>query len=118
MNRQQEVTVAEKKEAKLTEEEANTDKNASIVTTRLNEFYEDRSSTEEKRKQEIVEIEYEVVLGDTLWGIAKQHDVTVRSIMERNKLQSDLLIPGQKLTVVLLKDHVYTINTSIEEITK
>lgn len=42
---------------------------------------------------------YHVRKGDSLWGIARKFGVGVKSIKETNKLKSDLLRPGQKLTI-------------------
>ena len=42
---------------------------------------------------------YFVQKGDTLWNIAKHYNTTVKSIKDANKLESDLIIPGQKLLI-------------------
>lgn len=42
---------------------------------------------------------YFVQKGDTLWKIAKHYNTTVKLIKDANKLESDLLIPGQKLLI-------------------
>lgn len=45
------------------------------------------------------EIEYRVVRGDTLGGIAKKYGVTVGDIYKANGLKSDLIFIGQKLKI-------------------
>lgn len=44
-------------------------------------------------------IQYTVLPGDSLYTIARQHGTDVQSIRWLNRLQSDLLYPGQKLLV-------------------
>jgi 3D (Asp-Asp-Asp) domain-containing protein len=44
-------------------------------------------------------LEYEVVRGDTLWGIAEDYDTSVESLLDINKLRSDMIFPRQKLEV-------------------
>lgn len=44
-------------------------------------------------------ITYVVQEGDSLWGIARKHDVYSSEIREWNNLSSDTLRPGQKLTI-------------------
>ncbi|MED3564383.1 3D domain-containing protein [Bacillus xiapuensis] len=43
--------------------------------------------------------EITVKKGDTLWNIAKVHKTTIRNIKKRNHLTSDLIRPGEKLTI-------------------
>ncbi|WP_047980569.1 3D domain-containing protein [Ornithinibacillus contaminans] len=43
--------------------------------------------------------EYEIEKGDTLWGIAREFETTVDSLLEINNLNSDLIYPKQKLAV-------------------
>ncbi|MFS0673257.1 LysM peptidoglycan-binding domain-containing protein [Ornithinibacillus sp. 179-J 7C1 HS] len=43
--------------------------------------------------------DYEVIKGDTLWGIANEYDTTVDSLYELNNLDSDLIYPKQKLAI-------------------
>ena len=40
-----------------------------------------------------------VKAGDTLWGISRQYQVSLESLRLANQLGSDLLIPGQELTI-------------------
>ena len=40
---------------------------------------------------------YTVKSGDTLWSIAKSHNVTIDHIKKKNNLKSDELKVGQKL---------------------
>lgn len=42
---------------------------------------------------------YTVAKGDTLWGVATKHKLTVDKLKELNKLKSDVLSIGQKLIV-------------------
>lgn len=42
---------------------------------------------------------YKVRSGDTLWGIANKHNVTVANIKKWNNLNSNSLSPGKKLTI-------------------
>ncbi len=42
---------------------------------------------------------YKVKSGDTLWGIANKHNVTVANIKKWNNLKSNSLSPGKKLTI-------------------
>ncbi len=45
---------------------------------------------------------YKVVPGDTLWGIGRQFDVATEEIRQWNDLDhDDLLLPGQKLTLLV-----------------
>ncbi|WP_026907809.1 3D domain-containing protein [Paucisalibacillus globulus] len=46
-----------------------------------------------------LELEHEVLEGDTLWGIAMEHNTTVDSISELNDLQTNIIYPKQKLAV-------------------
>lgn len=51
---------------------------------------------EEKKKSEL---KHEITSGETLWAIANQYEVTVASIKKENNLKSDLIFPGQTLTI-------------------
>lgn len=51
---------------------------------------------------------YTVKAGDTLWAIGQKFNVAYQSIMEANNLKSDLIFPGQKLSL--------TANTAVEEV--
>ncbi|MEW6181922.1 MAG: cell wall hydrolase [Bacillota bacterium] len=42
---------------------------------------------------------YKVATGDTLWAISTGHGTTVTAIMEANELDSDLILPGQMLSI-------------------
>lgn len=42
---------------------------------------------------------YVVAEGDTLWGISRGYGTTVYALMEANDLGTDLIIPGQELSI-------------------
>jgi LysM repeat protein len=42
---------------------------------------------------------YRVRSGDTLWGIAQRHSVTVDELRRANSIPSNRLVPGQELTI-------------------
>ncbi|WP_010097685.1 3D domain-containing protein [Ornithinibacillus scapharcae] len=44
-------------------------------------------------------VEYHVEKGDTLWGIAKEYNTSVESLLDINDLPSDTIYPEQKLEV-------------------
>lgn len=44
-------------------------------------------------------MEYQVESGDTLWGIAKEYNTSVESLVDINELSSDTIYPEQKLQV-------------------
>src|SRR6266851_9822901 len=44
-------------------------------------------------------VEYTVVKGDTLSGIAKRFGVTVKDLYKANSLKSDVILIGMKLTI-------------------
>ncbi len=46
---------------------------------------------------------YTVTTGDSLWKIAQKYKTTIEKIISDNKLASDLVIPGQKLTIKIEK---------------
>jgi len=58
--------------------------------------YEDVVAQQEPAAQEI---EYVVVKGDTLGGIAKKFGVSLKDLYKANGLTSDLIIPGMKLII-------------------
>lgn len=43
---------------------------------------------------------YVVEQGQSLWKIAKQYHMTIQQIMEQNHLESDVVVPGQKLLLI------------------
>lgn len=47
--------------------------------------------------------------GDTLWGISEKHGVSLKDLKEWNKLSSDLIKPGDKLTISSEKNVQYNI---------
>ncbi len=61
---------------------------------------EERTSIVEQYSQSTAESEsYTVKSGDTLYGIARQHDMTVTELRQINNLQDDMLRVGQRITV-------------------
>ncbi|WP_339213013.1 LysM peptidoglycan-binding domain-containing protein [Ornithinibacillus sp. FSL M8-0202] len=44
-------------------------------------------------------LEYEVVEGDTLWGIANEYETTVESLYELNELDTDIIYPKQQIAI-------------------
>jgi hypothetical protein len=44
-------------------------------------------------------VAYRVRAGDSLWDIARRHDVSVAELKEENDLRSSLIYPGQVLTI-------------------
>ena len=49
---------------------------------------------------------YIVQKGDSLWGIARSHDVTVGELRAANQLASDGIRPGQELKIPVERDHI------------
>lgn len=61
---------------------------------------EERTSIVEQYSNSAAESEsYTVKSGDTLYGIARQHDMTVTELRQINNLQDDVLRVGQRITV-------------------
>lgn len=61
---------------------------------------EERTSIVERYSESAAESEsYTVKSGDTLYGIARQHDMTVNELRQINNLQDDMLRVGQRITV-------------------
>lgn len=61
---------------------------------------EERTSIVERYTESAAESEsYTVKSGDTLYGIARQHDMTVNELRQINNLQDDMLRVGQRITV-------------------
>jgi len=42
---------------------------------------------------------YQVRRGDTLWGIARRHDMSVEELMAANELRDNRIVAGQRLTI-------------------
>lgn len=61
---------------------------------------EERTSIVEQYSQSAAEnTSYTVKSGDTLYGIARQHDMTITELRQINNLQDDMLRVGQRITV-------------------
>jgi LysM repeat protein len=60
-------------------------------------------------KFEIVKETIKINAGDTLWGLAKKHDVSVKELKSWNHLDGDLIVIGDELTVYK-KEFKETIN--------
>lgn len=61
---------------------------------------EERTSIVEQYSQSATEsTSYTVKSGDTLYGIARQHDMTITELRQINNLQDDMLRVGQRITV-------------------
>ncbi|MCI5125541.1 MAG: LysM peptidoglycan-binding domain-containing protein, partial [Candidatus Electrothrix sp. AR5] len=52
-----------------------------------------------KSEEEIIVNYYKVRNGDSLWSIARKHQVSTREIKEWNRLSDNLLQPGKKLVI-------------------
>lgn len=50
-----------------------------------------------------------VMKGDTLWGLSQSLEVTITSLQEWNKLDSNVIYPGQELRVYLDKEKSYVV---------
>jgi len=57
--------------------------------------------TDEKMAEVKAVQTYKVAAGDTLWGIAEQHQTTVEALLLRNRMKEDQLQIGQLLKVVV-----------------
>ena len=83
-----------------------------------------QSSSVEKSEDHQVEKEQQKVVkvtkGDTLWGISQTFKVTIKSLQEWNKLDSDTIFPGQEITVYLNKEKSYVVQAgdTIQSIAK
>ena len=61
---------------------------------------QERTSIVERYSESAAENEtYIVKSGDTLYGIARQHDMTINELRQINSLQDDMLRVGQRITV-------------------
>lgn len=61
---------------------------------------EERTSIVERYSESAAESEtYTVKSGDTLYGIARQHDMTITELRQINNLQDDVLRVGQRIAV-------------------
>lgn len=52
---------------------------------------------------------YEVVKGDSLWGISKKFNIRVNDLIDLNNLTSNTITIGQKLLVPKQEDNTYTV---------
>ncbi|WP_110113221.1 3D domain-containing protein [Bacillus sp. CGMCC 1.16541] len=52
---------------------------------------------------------YQVQTGDTLWGIAQNHNVSVDQLKENNQLSNDIIFPSQELNVSNIKEVTHTV---------
>lgn len=52
-----------------------------------------------QQSDELPQTEHEISVGETLWSIANQYNVSVASIMKDNELTSDVIHPGQTLQI-------------------
>lgn len=50
-----------------------------------------------------------VTKGDTLWELSNNFKVTIKSLQKWNKLDSEVIYPGQKLTLYLNKEKSYVV---------
>lgn len=84
------------------------------VQSSSGEKAEDNQVGKEQRKV------VKVTKGDTLWGISQTFKVTIKSLKEWNKLNSDTIYPGQEITVYLNKEKSYVVQAgdTIQSIAK
>lgn len=51
------------------------------------------------KKEEVKLAEHVVKVGETLWSIAREYGATVPAIQSANRIDSDVIVPGQKLLI-------------------
>ncbi|TDM20009.1 LysM peptidoglycan-binding domain-containing protein [Macrococcoides canis] len=62
--------------------------------------------------------EHTVTQGESLWSIADKYDTTVERIKKINKLESDLILPNQKLEVLVKGKYEVQKGDTLEKIAK
>lgn len=62
--------------------------------------------------------EHTVTTGESLWSIADKYDTTVERIKKINKIESDIILPNQKLEVLVKGKYEVQKGDTLEKIAK
>lgn len=62
--------------------------------------------------------EHTVTYGESLWSIADKYDTTVERIKKINKIESDIILPNQKLEVLVKGKYEVQKGDTLEKIAK
>jgi LysM repeat protein len=78
------------------------------VQTKVHSTSIDKSLNEQQEKNQQKKV-ITVREGDTLWGLSQNYKVTIKSLLEWNTLDSDVIYPGQELKVYLNNEKSYVV---------